>query len=63
MAGPLTLEDKRAIDKALELIAGTEKEIIRAKLAGLDVSAQESQLASYKAKLSAIRQAYFPAGK
>ena len=63
MVGPLTLEDKRAIDKALELIAGTEKEIIRAKLAGLDVSAQETQLASYKTKLSAIRQAYFPAGK
>ncbi len=63
MAGPLTLEDKRAIDKALELIAGTEKEIVRAKMAGIDVSAQEKDLVSYKANLVAIRQAYFPAGR
>lgn len=63
MVGPLTLEDKRAIDKALELIANTEKEIFRAKLAKLDVAAQEAQLSQYKEKLLAIRQAYFPAGK
>ncbi len=63
MAGPLTLEDKKSIDKALELTAQTEKDIARAELAGIDVAAQKATLAQSKQRLLAIRQAYFPAGR
>jgi hypothetical protein len=63
MVAPLTAEDKKSIDKALSMIADAEKEIARAKVAKIDVSAHEAEMARLKDRLLSIKQAYFPGGR
>jgi len=63
MGSPLTAEDKKKLDTALAVIADAEKDIVKARLAGIDISEQEARLKDLKTRLSQIRSAYFPAGK
>ena len=59
MAIVLTKEDKTKIDKALGAIAEAKKDIGKAKLAGIDVSAQEEQLKTTEQQLLNIKRVYF----
>lgn len=63
MVAPLTDEHKREIDSALAKIKIAEDQIKRAKLAGIDVSDSETRLGETKAKLQAIKTAFFPTGR
>jgi len=60
MVNPLTKEDKVKINQALAAIDDAKKEITRAKLAGIDVSAQEERLKDTETKLLGIKRVYFP---
>lgn len=62
MASPLSASDKAAIDKSLEQLKEAKAEIARAKLAGIDVSDQESQANELTKQLEQIKAAYFPRG-
>ena len=62
MANPLTDADKRQIDDSLAQLKEAEAQIKRAKLAGIDVTAQEAQVSEMKLQLEKIRSAYFPRG-
>ncbi len=63
MAHPLVKEDLDNINEALKAIKGSRVVIERAKVAGLDVSAQEDQLNDAENRLSAIKQGFFPGGR
>ena len=60
MANPLTKEDKVKITQALAAIAEVKKDITKAKLANIDVSAQEERLKDIETKLLAVKRVYFP---
>ncbi len=60
MTDILTASDKTKITGALKAIAETKKDITKAKLAGIDVSAQETQLIATEQQLLKIKQVYFP---
>lgn len=63
MVAPLTAEHKQRIDEALRQIKDAEDLIKRAKLAGIDVSDSEAQLVDTKARLQALKAAFFPTGR
>ncbi len=63
MAHPLVKEDLDNINTALKAIKESRQVIERAKVAGLDVSAQEDQLNAAEARLGAIKQGFFPGGR
>ncbi len=63
MVNPLTAEHKRQIDEALGRIKDAEDIIRRSELAGIDVRDSKAQLADTKAKLQAIKGAFFPTGR
>ncbi len=63
MAHPLVKEDLDNINEALKAIKGSRQVIERAKVAGLDVAVQEDQLNTAEARLSAIKQGFFPGGR
>jgi hypothetical protein len=56
----LTEEHYQVIKNSLDIISQTEKEITLAKMAGIDVSAQEKQMADNKAALLKIKNVYYP---
>ena len=60
MANPLTKEDKTKINQALTAIDEVKKEINRAKLANIDVSAQEDRLKEIETRLLGVKRVYFP---
>lgn len=60
MAHPLTDEDEQQINNALKAIKATEDVIKRARLAGLDVDAQEVQIKDSEERLKGIKAAFFP---
>jgi len=60
MAEIFTKEDKVRINKALASIADVKKDINKAKLAGIDVSEQETHLAETEKRLLGIKRVYFP---
>ena len=60
MAHPLTDEDSQQIDDALKAIKATEDVIKRARAAGIDVDAQESQIKESEERLKGIKAAFFP---
>ena len=60
MANPLTKEHKVKITEALKAIAEVKKDIAKAKLAGIDVDAQEKRLLATETRLRNIKQVYFP---
>jgi len=60
MAQIFTKEDKAKINAALTSIAEVKKEIAKAKLAGIDVTNQETELLATEAKLQGIKRVYFP---
>jgi hypothetical protein len=63
MAAPLTREDLTNINTALKAAKEVKAVIARAKQAGLDVEALESQLLSNEARLQGIKQAFYPTGR
>ena len=63
MAHPLVKEDLYNINEALKAIKGSRVIIQRAKVAGIDVSAQEDQLTAAESRLSAIKAGFFPGGR
>ena len=63
MAHPLVKEDLDNINAALKAIKESRTIIERAKVAGLDVSAQEDQLSSAETRLTAIKAGFFPGGR
>ena len=63
MAHPLIKEDLDNINSALKAIKESRPVIERAKVAGLDVSAQEDQLSVAETRLNAIKQGFFPGGR
>lgn len=58
MAFKLTKEQQKQVDDVLKLIADTKKDIIKFKLAKIDVSAEEASLLELEEKLRAIRQTF-----
>ena len=56
----LNKEDKAAIDSALKVATALDKEINKAKLAGIDMSAQEADLKASRERLLSIKRVYFP---
>ena len=60
MANPLTKEDKAKITQALTAIDEVKKEINKAKLANIDVSAQEDRLKEIETRLLGVKRVYFP---
>ena len=60
MVDIFTKEDKTRINAALASIAEVKKEITKAKLAGIDVAAQEKELSEAESKLLGIKKVYFP---
>ena len=63
MAHPLVKEDLDNINAALKAIKDQRVVIERAKVAQLDVGAIEDQLNTTEARLSAIKQGFFPGGR
>ena len=59
MTNPLTAEDKTKIEAALKAINEVKKDIIKAKMAGIDVSEQEKTLNETEQGLLAVKKAYF----
>lgn len=59
----LTDSDKQLIEKALSDIDKALKEFARAKAAGLDIAAEETQLLEKRNRLQKIYQVYFPMGR
>ena len=57
---PLNDTHLAQIQNALKTISVIESQILMAKQAKIDVSAQEAQLAASKEKLQLLRQVYFP---
>lgn len=62
MAAPLTAEDKRAIEQHLKDLKTAKEMIGRAKQAGLDMSAEEAELARIESQLTGIKRSFFPTG-
>ena len=60
MAAPLTKDDLDNINSALRGTKAIREVIARAKLAGIDVSAQEDQVNQAESRLQAIKQGFFP---
>ena len=60
MANPLTKDDKSKISQALVAIEEAKKDINKAKLANVDVSAQEDRLKEIETRLLGIKRVYFP---
>jgi len=60
MTNPLTKEDKTKITQALAAIDEVKKEINKAKLANIDVSAQEDRLKEIETRLLGVKRVYFP---
>ncbi len=60
MADIFTTADKERVNKALLSIVDVKKELNKAKLAGIDVAAQEAQLLASEQSLLAIKRVYFP---
>lgn len=63
MAGPLTEDHKREIDRQLAALKEAGDLIRRAKLANIDVAAEEAQVEGLTKQLQAIKGAFFPTGK
>ena len=63
MAAPLTKEDLTNINAALKAAKEVKAVIARAKQAGLDVEALESQLLANEQKLNCIKAAFYPNGR
>lgn len=63
MAAPLTNDDLTAINTALKAITETKKVIARAKVAGIDVSTQETAVDESEARLKGIKAGFFPNGR
>ena len=63
MAAPLTKEDLTNINAALKAAKEVKAVIARAKQAGLDVEALESQLLANEQKLNGIIAAFYPNGR
>lgn len=59
---PLTAEDKAQIDRQLGNLADARDLVKRAKLAGLDVAAQETEIAELDKRLRSLDSAFFPTG-
>jgi len=57
---PLTLQHLEQIRNALDVINVAQQQVDLAKRAGIDVSAQETQLADSKGKLLQLKNVYFP---
>lgn len=58
--GPLTEEHLASINEALKQATEGERQIKLAKMAGIDVSSQETELKSAVDQLHRIKQVYFP---
>lgn len=58
--GPLTIEHLSQLRNAQDIIRNAKDQIELAKRAGIDVSAQEQQIADTETKLAKIKQVYFP---
>lgn len=63
MASPLTKTDLDNINASLVGIAEARKIASRAKIAGIDVEGQMSQLDDAETKLKGIKQGFFPSGR
>ena len=63
MASPLTKEDLTNINAALKAAKEVKAVIARAKQAGLDVEALESQLLATAQHLNGIKAAFYPNGR
>ena len=63
MAAPLTKEDLTNINAALKAAKEVKAVIARAKQAGLEVEALESQLLANEQKLNGIKAAFYPNGR
>ena len=63
MAAPLTKEHLDEINNALKLSKDIKTIIARAKTAGLDIEAIESNILDNERKLQGIKQAFFPSGR
>lgn len=63
MAHPLEKTDLDNINNALKAIKDTRTVLERAKIAKIDVSAQEDEINNAEAQLKAIKQGFFPSGK
>jgi len=59
MQNPFTREDGKKLDELLAAIEVAKKEITRAKLAKIDVSAAEQRILASEEKLRALKQVYF----
>jgi hypothetical protein len=60
MASPLSADDLKTINEQLAALKTADAEIKRAKLAGIDVSAEETQVSDLTGQLQKIKAAYFP---
>ena len=63
MAAPLTNEDLTAINDALKAIKTTKDVIKRAKVAGIDVTVQETAADESEGRLKGIKAGFFPNGR
>ena len=59
----LTEADKKAILEAAKDLEALEKEIAKAKRAGIDVSAEEERVKSLKAQIEGLRRVYIGAAR
>ncbi|RLI86443.1 MAG: hypothetical protein DRP01_04215 [Archaeoglobales archaeon] len=59
----LTEADKKAILEAAKDLEALEKEIARAKRAGIDVAAEEERLKALKAQIEGLRRVYIGAAR
>jgi hypothetical protein len=57
---PLNDEHLTQINSALNAIAVAETQVLLAKQAGIDVSAQENEIRDAKTRLRALKNTYFP---
>ena len=63
MAAPLTKEHLDEINNALKLSKDIKTIIARAKTAGIDIEAIETNILENERKLQGIKQAFFPSGR
>jgi len=61
MANPFTKEDKAKMDMVLKSITEIKKDILKAKVAGIDVAETEKKLLESEQRLQLIKRTYFPA--